>query len=91
MFSPVLLFRMEPISLGETDTATGFLDEPYSTPGISPATRNRRLTFLPVSVRFLADTTMSAIGSSYVLMTQVARFGASLYFPFVVVVTRAGS
>ena len=61
MFSPVALRRMVPISLGETDTGVVSLLAPYSTPGISPRLRRRRLTFFPVSVLFSAATTISGM------------------------------
>src|SRR5213593_4055280 len=61
VFSPAALRRMAPISFGDTATGTASFRAPYSTPGIRPCARRRRLTFFPFSSRFRAETTMSGM------------------------------
>src|SRR5688572_22105543 len=70
VFSPDALRSTAPISLGDTATAIGSPLPPYTTPGMRPATRRRRFTFFPVSVRFSAETTISGMTPRFSLDEQ---------------------
>src|SRR2546426_6325401 len=74
VFSPEALRRIEPISFGETATGTASFLAPYTTPGMSPCARRRRLTFLPFSDRFRADTTISAMTIEAPSLYEQARY-----------------